>query len=228
MAKTYRLFGYVGFFSIFGAILYGFRYDPGAPLRNLLFAAVLYGVWAAVHLVMTSDQFKRAVYGDRTGSPLERRIYVVVTTTTWLALLWYHPPLPGPALAVPGMLRFAATVGFLMAFFSFFEGLTFAAIDGLIAAAGTEMAYSHGAETKLLTGGRYAEVRHPMYQAVIQAGLCSLILHANLAQLLWVLMIGSTFIGFIPIEEARLLAKRGDEYRAYISQTPWRLVRGVW
>jgi protein-S-isoprenylcysteine O-methyltransferase Ste14 len=90
------------------------------------------------------------------------------------------------------------------------------------------MAYSHGAETKLLTEGRYAKVRHPMYQAVIQAGLCSLIIHANLAQLFWVLMIGATFVAFIPIEEARLLAKRGDEYRAYMLQSPWRLVRHVW
>jgi len=228
MAKAYRLFGYVGVFSIFGAVLYGFRYDPRAPWHNFLFAVALYGVWAVVHLAMTSDRFKRAVYGDRAGSPIERRVYIVVTVTTWFALLWCHPPLPGVALVVPGMLRFAATVGFLMAFFAFFEELTFTAIDGLIAASGTEMAYSHGAETKLLTEGRYAKVRHPMYETVILAALCSLIIHANLAQLLWVLMIGATFVAFIPIEEARLLAKRGDEYRAYMLQTPWRLVRGVW
>jgi protein-S-isoprenylcysteine O-methyltransferase Ste14 len=228
MGKAYRLGGYVGLFSIFAALLHGFRYDPRAPWRNLLFAAALYAAWAAVHLVMTSDQFKRAVYGDRAGSPIDRRVYVIVTVTTWLALLWYHPTLPGPWLVVPGTLRFAATVGFLMAVFTFFEGLTFGAIDGLIAAPGTEMAYSHGAETKLMTEGRYAEVRHPMYQAAMLAGLCSLIIHANLAQLFWVLMIGGTFAGFIPIEEARLLAKRGDEYRAYMLQTPWRLVRGVW
>ena len=228
MAKAYRVFGYVGLFSIFGAVLFGFRHDAGAPWRNLLFAAVLYGAWAAVHLAMTSDRFKRTVYGNRTGTPIERQVYVVITIATWLAVLWYHPPLPGPAIDVPGPLRFAATVGFLMAVFAFFEGLTFAAIDGLIAAPGTEMAYSHGAETKLLTAGRYAKVRHPMYQAVIQAGLCSVIIHANLAQLYWVLMIGATFIAFVPIEEARLLAARGDEYRAYILQTPWRLVRRVW
>lgn len=228
MAQAYRLFGHVGLFSIFGAILFGFRHDPGVPWGNLLFGAALYGAWAAVHLAMTSDRFKRAVYGDRVGSPIERRVYIVVTVATWLAVLWYHPPLPGPALDVPGPLRFAATVGFLMALFAFFEGMTFAAIDGLIAAPGTEVAYSHGAETKLLTEGRYAAVRHPMYQAAILAGLCSLIIHANPAQLFWVLMIGGTFIGFIPLEEARLLAKRGDEYRAYMSRTPWRLVRAVW
>jgi len=228
MAAAYRVFGHVGLFSIFGAVVFGFRYDPGAPWGNLFWGVVLYGAWAAVHLAMTSDQFKRAVYGERAGSPTERRVYIVVTVTTWLAVLWYHPPLAGPAINVPEPLRFAATVGFLMAFFAFFEGMTFAALDGLIAAPGTEMAYSHGAETKLLTAGRYAKVRHPMYQAVIQAGLCSLIIHANLAQLFWVLMIGATFIGFIPIEEARLLAKRSDEYRDYMLETPWRLVRRVW
>ncbi len=228
MAMAYRAFGYFGLFSIFGVVLFGFRYDPAAPWHNLLFGIVLYGAWVAVHLAMTSDRFKRTAYGDRTGSPTERRIYIVVTVVTWLAVLWYHPPLPGPAIDVPGPLRFAATVGFLIAFFAFLEGLTFAALDGLIAAPGTEMAYSHGAETKLLTEGRYAKVRHPMYQAVIQAGLSSLIIHANLAQLVWVLMIGATFIAFIPVEEARLLAKRGDEYRAYILETPWRLVRSVW
>jgi len=228
MATAYRGFGYFGLFSIFGVVLFGFRHDPGAPWHNFLFGAVLYSAWAAVHLMMTSDWFKGAAYGDRAGSPIERRVYILVTVTTWLAVLWYHPRLPGLAIGVPGALRFAATVGFLMAVFTFFEGLTFHAIDALIAAPGTEMAYSHGAETKLLTEGRYAAVRHPMYQAVIQAGLCSLIIHANLAQLFWVLMIGGTFIGFIPIEEARLLAKRGDDYRAYMLQTPWRLVRRVW
>jgi protein-S-isoprenylcysteine O-methyltransferase Ste14 len=227
MAMAYRVFGYFGLFSIFGAVLFGLRHDAGASWRNLSFTAVLYGTWAAVHLAMTSDRFKRA-YGARAGTPIERQVYILVTVATWLAVLWVHPPLPGPAIEVPGPLRFAAMVGFLMAVFAFFEGLTFSAIDGLIAAPGTEMAYSHGAETKLLTEGRHAKIRHPMYQAVIQAGLCSLIIHANLAQLVWVLMIGGTFIGFIPIEEARLLAARGDEYRAYILQTPWRLVRRVW
>lgn len=228
MASLYRAFGYVGLFSIFGIVAFGFRHATDAPWQNLSICVALYGAWAAVHLTMTSDRFKRAVYGDGAGGALERRVYILVTVTTWLAMLWYHPASPGPALAVPEWLRFAATVGFLMSVFAFFEGLTFTAIDALIAAPGSEMAYSHGAETKLMTDGRYAKVRHPMYQAVIQAGLCSLVMHPNLAQLLWVAMIGATFIGFVPVEESRLLDKRGDEYRAYMLQTPWRLMRGFW
>ena len=42
------------------------------------------------------------------------------------------------------------------------------------------------------------------------------------------LTIGGTFVAFIPVEGARLLTKRGDDCRAYILQTPWRLVRRVW
>jgi protein-S-isoprenylcysteine O-methyltransferase Ste14 len=41
-------------------------------------------------------------------------------------------------------------------------------------------------------------------------------------------MIGGTFILFIPIEEAQLMAARGDTYAAYIQKTQWRLVRGIW
>ena len=90
------------------------------------------------------------------------------------------------------------------------------------------MSHSHGAETPLLTEGRYASIRHPQYQAVMLAGLCSLLIHANVAQVLWCLMIGGTFILFIPIEEAQLMAARCDTYAADIQRTQWRLVRGVW
>jgi protein-S-isoprenylcysteine O-methyltransferase Ste14 len=41
-------------------------------------------------------------------------------------------------------------------------------------------------------------------------------------------MIGASFIGFIPVEEAQLMAARGDDYRRYREQTPYRLFRGVW
>jgi protein-S-isoprenylcysteine O-methyltransferase Ste14 len=37
-----------------------------------------------------------------------------------------------------------------------------------------------------------------------------------------------TFILFIPIEEAQLIAGRGDAYRAYQQQTRYRLFYGMW
>lgn len=228
MHLAYRVFSYFGLASIFGALLYGFRYDAVAPWRNYLFDIALYGAWAAVHLTMTRSWFKRAVYGARAGSPIERQVYIMVTVTTWLAVLWFQAPLPGFAVSLPGPIRFAGTVGFIFAVLAFFEGVTFAALDGLLGVPGATMTHSHGQETPLLTQGQYGKVRHPMYRAALLAGLCSLVIHPNLAQVLWVLMVGATFVGFIPIEERQLIEARGEAYLGYMQQTPWRLMRGLW
>ncbi|MBI4514821.1 MAG: hypothetical protein HY699_03270 [Deltaproteobacteria bacterium] len=227
MTVVYRVFGYFGLFSIFAAILNGFRYDPAAPWANHLFNLMLYTAFIAPHLVMTSDGFKRAVYG-KAGTLIERQVYIAVTVATWLALLWFHRSAPGGALAVAEPLRFAAMVGFLVALIAFFEGATFTMLDGLLGVPGGAMTHSHGEETPLFTEGQYAKVRHPQYRAVILAGLCSVVMHPNLAQLLWCLLLGGTFIAFIPMEEGRLSAARGEAYAAYMQRTPWRLLRGVW
>jgi hypothetical protein len=228
MRSAYRVFSYFGLISIFGALLYGFRYDPAAPWANYLFNIALYGVWAAVHLTMTRPWFKHAAYGARAGAPIERQVYITVTVVTWLTLLWYHRPMPGGSMLLAGPLRFAAHIGFLCAVFAFFEGATFGALDGLLGVPGAAMSHSHGGETPLMTAGRYAGVRHPQYQAAILAGLCSLLIHPNFAQLLWCLLIAGTFIVFIPVEERQLIAARGEAYIAYMQKTPWRLVPGVW
>jgi protein-S-isoprenylcysteine O-methyltransferase Ste14 len=228
MRSAYRVFSYFGLMSIMATLLYGFRYDATASWRNYLFDILLYGAWAAVHLVTTRPWFKQAVYGQRAGSLFERQVFISVSVVTWLLVLWVHRPIPGPTIAVAGPIRFAGTVGALWAILAFFEGVTFSAIDGLLGVPGSAMSHSHGGETPLLTQGRYAVVRHPQYQAVVLAGLCSLLIHPNIAQLLWCLMIGTTFVLFIPIEEAQLVAVRGDAYQVYMQQTPWRLVPGVW
>lgn len=225
---AYRVFSYFGLISIFGALLHGFRFSPAAPWRNYIFDIGLYAAWAAVHLTMTRPWFKQRVYGDRAGSLLERQIFIVVTVVTWLALLWYHRPVPGGGIVLGGPLRFAAYVGFLFCVFTFFEGATFAALDGLLGVPGAAMSHSHGSETPLLTEGRYAQVRHPQYQAALLAGAFSLIIHPNMAQVLWCLMVAGTFLAFIPVEERQLIAARGDAYLAYMQRTRWRLVPGVW
>jgi protein-S-isoprenylcysteine O-methyltransferase Ste14 len=228
MRTIYRSFAYFGLGSIFAALLYGFRFAPGAPRGNILFDVVLYGIFVAPHLLMTRGWFKQAVYGSPAGSTVERQIFITVSVVTWLAVLWFHRPVPGSALAVPGPLRFAAVVGFVLSVFAFFEGKTFEMLDGLLGVPGTAMTHSHGGETPLLTDGSYARVRHPMYRAALLAGLCSIVMHPHAGQVLWCLLIGGTFIAFIPVEERQLIAARGDTYRLYMQATPWRLLRGVW
>jgi protein-S-isoprenylcysteine O-methyltransferase Ste14 len=226
--RLYQIFGYFGLASIFGVLIHGFRYNPEAPAWNYVLNILLFAAWAGVHLTMTRSWFKQAVYGTPAGSAFERQVFITTTVTTWLALLWYHYPVPGFALDLPGWLHFAGHVGLVLCVFAFFEGITFPAIDGLLGVSGSAMTHSHGDETPLLTEGQYAQVRHPMYRAAILGGICSFVVHPHAAQLLWGLLIGGTFVLFIPVEERQLLAARGDAYRQYMQQTPWKVIYGVW
>jgi protein-S-isoprenylcysteine O-methyltransferase Ste14 len=79
-----------------------------------------------------------------------------------------------------------------------------------------------------MTGGSYASVRHPMYRGFLLMLVASLLVHPNAAQLFWGVMVGLTFVVFVPVEEAQLIAQRGEQYRLYMEQTRYRLIRGVW
>ena len=224
----YRTFAYFGLFSIFGAMIYGFRYNEAAAAGSYWFNLGLYAAFIGPHLIMTRTWFKRAVWGNPYSTPRERRFYITVTVITWLALCWLQQPVPGPALLLPEPIRFAALVGFIVCVLMFFQGISFAAIDGLLGVPGSVGAYSHGPETPLFTDGPYSQVRHPMYRAAILAGVCGLFLHPHMGQLLWTLLIGATFVAFIPVEEAQMIRARGDDYRRYMKGIPYRLFRGLW
>jgi len=209
-------------------MLYGFRFDPEAPGTNIAVNLALYLAFAVPHLIMTRSWFKNAVWGHPSGSPTERRVYITTGIALWLIVLAFHEPVPGPSFPFPEWLRFIGVLGFILSIVAFFEGSTFAALDGLLGVPGGEMSHSHGEETPLLTEGAYARVRHPMYRAALYAGLCSVLIHGNFAALFWGVMIAATFVLFIPIEERQLMEARGRAYLDYRERTPYRLLRGVW
>ncbi|MBX7074587.1 MAG: hypothetical protein K1X71_15700 [Pirellulales bacterium] len=226
--SAYRLVAYLALLSVFGSLLYGFRYDPNASGWNYVVNLGLYLFFAVPHLLMTRAWFKAAVWGSPAGKPSERRFYILSTIVTWGAILILQRPLPGFALDMPEPIRFLGYLGFLLSLLLFFEGFTFAALDSMIGASGSAITLSHGPETPLFTEGQYGAVRHPMYRAALLAGACALVIHPNAAEFFWATLIGVTFIAFIPVEEAQLLAARGDDYRQYMARTPYRLIRGVW
>jgi hypothetical protein len=228
LARGYRIVAYFGLMSVFASLIYGFRYDPEAGEQNYLYNLLLYIAFILPHLALTRAWWKRAAWGDPAGSPRERQVYIALTLITWFAVLLLHWPVPGFALALPLPVRFAGLVGCLWCVLLFFQGATPESLDGLVGVPGSVARYSHGSETPLFTEGPYAEVRHPMYRAVILLGLCAAVVHPNAGQLLWTAMLGLTFLSFIPVEEAQLLAARGDDYRRYRQQTPYRLFRGIW
>lgn len=231
-ASVYRALAYFSLFSLAGAVLWGFRYDPASVPINYAYNVGLYAIFLVPHLIMTRAWFKKAVWGYEAGHPRERRFYILVTTVMWLGVVWLHRPVPGGEIVYPGgwedLFVFVGTVLFLMFLKLFFEGFSLDALDGFLGVPGSVAAFSHGPETPLFTEGRYAQVRHPMYQSLFLMGFASLLVHPHLAQLFWVAIIGLPFLLFIPVEEAQMIAARGDDYRNYMKQTPWRLIPGIW
>lgn len=224
----YEVFAFLGLMTFAAAFLYGFRHEAGAPLGNLLFDVAIYAAFIGLHIVMTMPAFKRAVYGRPEGTPNERRVYIAVTVVTWLLMVAFHRPAPGFGFEPPGPVVFLGLCTVLFCVVAFFEFATLEGLRSLLGVPGAPLAYSVGEETPLMTEGSYAQVRHPMYRAAFGLSFASLLVHPNAGQLLFAVLVSGFFIGFIPFEEAQLLRARGEAYRAYMQQVPWRVFRGVW
>ncbi|MGD9635177.1 MAG: isoprenylcysteine carboxylmethyltransferase family protein [Pirellulales bacterium] len=225
---AYWLFSYLGLMTVAAAFLVGFRYEPSAPLANLWYDLALYAAFALVHIVMTMPAVKRLLFRRAAGTPFERRVYIVTTVVTWLAVYALHRPIGGFGWQSPEWLALLGYCIFLLAMVSFYEFSTFENLGMFLGVPGAELAFSAGAETPLMTTGGYSRVRHPMYRAAFVMNFASLLIHPNASQLVFAVLVTASFLLFIPFEERQLLKARGDEYRAYMAATPYRVFRGLW
>ncbi len=226
--RAYWLFSFLGLMTFSASFLMGFRHAPDAPVSNVLFNVALYVAFIGVHILMTMPAMKNALYRHPAGTPVERRIYITISVISWLLVYWLHKPVGGFAFTMPMWLQYIGYCAVLLAFMGFFEFATFAGLASLVALPGNELSHSVGSETPLMTEGPYAQVRHPMYRAAFFIAFCSLLIHPHAGQLLFAVMVSASFLGFIPFEEHQLLRARGDQYRAYMTQTPYRIFPGVW
>src|SRR5437868_5109988 len=106
MKSLYRIIAYLTLASVFGTMLYGYRFDPSASYANYVVNLVLYLVFAVPHLVMTTAAFKQRAWGNPAGSLRERQAYIVVTAITWFGVFYLHRPVPGPFVLLPQWITF--------------------------------------------------------------------------------------------------------------------------
>jgi protein-S-isoprenylcysteine O-methyltransferase Ste14 len=224
----YKAFAFLGLMVVSASLLYGFRYDATAPALNYLINGGLFFVYMLVHFIMMTPGFKRLTSGSAAGSPLERRIYIFVSVITWLVVFYFHRPLPGPGMEFPDWATFLAMCAFLLSFFAFLEGGTFDSFGAFLAASDEDVSHGASAEAELNTTGSYASVRHPMYRGAFFMCIASILIHPNAAQAVWALLMASTWIAFIPVEERQLKRNKPEEYAAYMKVTQYRLLRGIW
>jgi protein-S-isoprenylcysteine O-methyltransferase Ste14 len=228
LRSVYASFSYLGIVALPAAFILGFRYDANAPLANTYFNLVLYAVFIGIHILMTMPALKDAVFGRPEGTTFERRIYVTISVVTWILVYGIHKPIGGVGFLPPVWLQFIGLCGVLLSVVAFFEFATFEGLGSLLGLPGTELSHSVGAETPLMTEGPYANIRHPMYRAACFEVFASLLIHPHTGQLLFAVLVATSFLAFIPFEEHQLIKARGDEYRDYIKRTPFRVLKGVW
>ena len=228
MTRLYSSFVFLGLMAVPASFLIGWRFDPGAPVGNYVFNFLAFMLFMAIHIIMLLPAFKKLVYGNPDSSSNERRIYVIISVVTWLALYIIHKPVPGFGFESPVWLQFFGVCLFLLGFLMFFEGIHFEFLNAFLGTPGTELSHSSDGSTPLLTEGSYGKVRHPMYRGAVTYALSSLLIHPHTGQLLFSVMVALGFLLFIPFEEKALVKARGDEYTAYMEVVKYRVFRGIW
>jgi protein-S-isoprenylcysteine O-methyltransferase Ste14 len=78
--------------------------------------------------------------------------------------------------------------------------------------------FTAGASPRLVTTGTYGIVRHPMYAYLLAAAVVRPVLSLDL--LIWFLCAAVVLAIAIPLEEEKLIAIFGAQYREYQRRTP--------
>jgi protein-S-isoprenylcysteine O-methyltransferase Ste14 len=77
----------------------------------------------------------------------------------------------------------------------------------------------HG-EQSLIKEGVYRRIRHPMYTSLwLWAFSVPLLVHNLVAGLTFLMVFGAFYVSRVPMEEAHMMEKFGDEYHEYMQDT---------
>lgn len=156
---------------------------------------------------------------------LRAPILAVATLLFAAAMVWLWRPLP---VALPAAVRIASlALGALLYFPALGLYLWGLRTLGVMFAPSSAFGVRLHAEHRLITAGPYAFVRHPMYLAVITAGIGGLLIYCTWAMLVFaVTMFGLTVRA--RREEQALAAEFGAAWAEYCRRVPAWLPRPMW
>lgn len=181
-------------------------------------------IWGAIHSWLASLGAKRVLGNvtDGAGRGGYRLGYNAFAVVSFIPILWLAFSLPDRRLYfadVPWRYLMAAgqvAAGILLV-------LTLLATDALHFA-GLRQLVEGPTQSKLVTGGFYRWVRHPLYLFGLIFIWLTPLMTVNL---LTVILTITAYVAVgAAIEERRLLQEFGDEYRAYRERTPM-LIPGI-
>jgi len=183
----------------------------GAFLAYFTLAMVLYGLWQG-----TRRQVGRVT--GKMGNFMRSPWFYLITSLIYFGIC-YLCWIPLPPLIFSPLRPWMATLGALL----YFPGMGFVLWGRLALGNHYFVSTGFGAQVfagqRLVTGGPYAIVRHPMYTGLMLAALGSVLLYAT-----WTTVLFAIFAPFITRraqrEEVVLSAEFGGEWREYCRRVP--------
>jgi protein-S-isoprenylcysteine O-methyltransferase Ste14 len=178
----------------------------GGLLAYMVLGVVVYGIWRG-----TRRQSGRIT--GRMGHYLRSPWFYLITSVLYFGLCYLGwIPLP---LDIPVQVQFVVLVfGSIL----YFPGMVFALWGRLALGDNYFVSTGFGAQLfanqKLVTGGPYTIVRHPMYAGLLLASLGSLLIYHTWTTLLFAFFTPALFMR-ARREEAALAAEFGERWQAY-------------
>ncbi|MHC1708888.1 MAG: protein-S-isoprenylcysteine O-methyltransferase [Methanomassiliicoccales archaeon] len=182
---------------------------------NVTIFAIIYVICAAAALYIRV--IFMTMIGDRKAykSSFTDKLLVFLIVTSMVAPLAYilTPHLNFANYAIPDEMAWLGAVLILLSLLLLWRshadlGVNFALTPGL-----------HG-EQSLVKNGVYRHVRHPMYTSLwLWAFSMPLLLHNLVAGAIFLVVFGSFYVARVPIEEAHMTERFGEEYVDYMGET---------
>jgi len=226
-----RLFAWLGG-ALFAASLLYFLYayfvrfgrgvETGDAVRALAVNTALFGAFALHHSVFARAPAKRAAE-RRVGPPLERPLYVWISSLLFLLCCMAWQDVPGLVYRVPGALH---PLGWLVQAAGVWLTLRAARRLDVLDLSGIRQAAGERPALPLQFRGAYALVRHPIYLAwaLIVFGAP----HMTATRFSFAALSTLYLIVAIPLEERSLVREFGGAYRDYQRRVRWRMIPGVY
>ena len=216
--------GSLGYFLV----AYGRYGEPAGPwtadgVRPLAWNTLLFTLFALHHSICARTGLKAAI-SARVSPPLERAVYVWISSLLFAVTLWAWAQVPGVPWQVTGsaswLIHAGRAAGLLL------TGVAAAALDPLDLA-GIRQAFGHPPPAAVFrTTGVYALVRHPIYLGWVLLVWCVPVMTGT--RLVFAAVSTLYLVIAIPLEERQLRQTLGRTYDAYIAAVRWRMLPGVY
>ncbi|MEO6222209.1 MAG: isoprenylcysteine carboxylmethyltransferase family protein [Vicinamibacterales bacterium] len=184
---------------------------------------LLFSVFALHHSVFARTGIKALIHA-RVSEPLERSLYVWLSTLLFVLTLWAWMPVPGVLWHVEGAAAWVLHAGKLAGLI--LTGVAAAALDPLDLS-GVRQAFGWQRPSGgLTTTGAYGLVRHPIYLGWVLIVWSVAVMTGT--RLVFAAVSTLYLVVAVPLEEREMRRAMGQPYDDYARSVRWRMLPGVY